>query len=90
MDPEIDERQLKLGVIFLSKNGFVFEIFALFDCKSKKYAIPMSINVNASDDIIYNDLRNSLIEIIQDELNDTFLDWFFDLESAINHHFSSY
>lgn len=50
----------------------------------------MSINVCATNDTMYNDLKSSLIEIIQDELNEVFLDWFCDLDGAIYRHFCDY
>lgn len=75
--------------IFVKHQGDMYLIYALHDLFNQKFAVVManSMYVDATMNLPLSQTQDMFIELVTDELQEPFMDWFDTLEMAIEQHF---
>ncbi|MDO5651005.1 MAG: hypothetical protein Q4G13_02575 [Moraxella sp.] len=90
MNAKAKHKLLAYKTFFTKFKNENFVIFVLINHANMKYSIVLSLNVEYIRSEFYDDAKTTIIEIIENELNEPFLDWFHSIDKAIEAHFSSW
>lgn len=90
MDTQIISRCLLKQTYYVQHGGKNFMIYGLYDVINNKFAVAMANNLYSDEKIKIDYINQIFDDLIQDELNESFLPWFFSIKEALDNHFADF